>query len=109
MRPLAGPCTFDGAFTRITLTDCYHVAAVSSTFNVYSLCWPSHLDPYLHMNNSRYLREMDFGRYDFYVRTGLAKQFPDVLNACLVRYRRAISVFTIFKVMHIAYVLLLTT
>ena len=104
------PCKFDGSFTRITLTDCCHVAAaVSSTFNVYSLCWPNHLDPYLHMNNSRYLREMDFGRYDFYVRTGLAKQFPDVLNACLVRYRRAISIFTLFKVMHIAYVLLLTT
>ena len=72
---------------------------MSATFNVYSLCWPNHLDPYLHMNNSRYLREMDFGRYDFYVRTGLAKQFPDVLNACLVRYRRAISVFTLIKVL----------
>ena len=74
---------------------------MSATFSVYSLCWPNHLDPYLHMNNSRYLREMDFGRYDFYVRTGLARQFPDVLNACIVRYRRAISAFTPFKVIKV--------
>merc|ERR1712037_16087 len=72
---------------------------VSSTFNVYSVCWPNHIDPFLHMNNSRYLREMDFGRYDFYIRTGLRRQFSDtVLNACLIRYRRAISVCTLFKV-----------
>ena len=72
---------------------------MSDTFNVYSACWPNHIDPYLHMNNSRYLREMDFGRYDFYVRTGLARQFGDtVLNGCMIRYRRAISVFTPFKV-----------
>ena len=82
----------------MTLTGLYS-NAVSDTFNVYSACWPNHIDPYLHMNNSRYLREMDFGRYDFYVRTGLARQFGDtVLNGCMIRYRRAISVFTLFKV-----------
>ena len=82
----------------LTLTS-FYPNAVSSTFNVYSVCWPNHIDPFLHMNNSRYLREMDFGRYDFYVRTGLRRQFSDtVLNACLIRYRRAISVCTLFKV-----------
>ena len=51
-QPLAAVHLLDGAFTRITLTDWYHVAAVSSTLNVYSLCWPNHLDPYLHMNKA---------------------------------------------------------
>ena len=85
--------------TSLVGSDRFYPKAVSATFNVYSACWPNHIDPFLHMNNSRYLREMDFGRYDFYVRTGLARQFADtVLNGCMVRYRRAISVFTPFKV-----------
>ena len=50
--------------------------AVSATFNVYTFCWPNHIDPYLHMNNSRFLREMDFGRYDFYLRTGRVVKVP---------------------------------
>ena len=51
------------------------MVAVSATFNVYTVCWPNHIDPYLHMNNSRFLREMDFGRYDFYLRTGRVVEF----------------------------------
>ena len=40
---------------------------------VLGICWTTDIDYFLHMNNGRYLREMDFGRFNFYFRTGSSK------------------------------------
>ena len=34
-------------------------------------CWPIDLDIFFHMNNSRYIRECDFGRIGYFFETGL--------------------------------------
>jgi acyl-CoA thioesterase FadM len=36
----------------------------------YNICWTTDLDYFFHMNNGKYFREMDFGRFDFYFRAG---------------------------------------
>ena len=39
----------------------------------YNICWTTDIDYFFHMNNGKYFREMDFGRFDFYFRTGFDK------------------------------------
>lgn len=81
----------------------------SSWFCVFLLlfagvCLTSDIDLLLfHMNNARYLRELDFARADFYKRTGLflkikSKGGAVVQGAATIRYRKFIRPFTIFKV-----------
>ena len=56
--------------------------ALSADSSVLGLCWTTDIDYFLHMNNGRYLREMDFGRFNFYFRTGLFIM-PDSLTLIL--------------------------
>lgn len=56
-----------------------------------------------HMNNSRFLREYDFARFDYFIRTGLMKEimkqhgnFP--VSAISVRYRQPLWMFSPYKV-----------
>ncbi len=42
---------------------------------ILSLCAPTDTDYFCHMNNARYLREMDFGRFDYYFRSDLGAYF----------------------------------
>lgn len=56
-----------------------------------------------HMNNARYLRELDFARFHFYALTGIfegiRKHKGDaVQGASNVRYRKAIPIFSAYKV-----------
>lgn len=56
-----------------------------------------------HMNNARYLREIDFARVDFYERTNLyatilSKGGSVVQGATTIRYRRFIRPFTMYKI-----------
>ena len=56
-----------------------------------------------HMNNARYVREMDFARFHFYDRTGLYELITQskgnaLQGACNIRYRRTINIFTPYKV-----------
>ena len=44
--------------------------SLSADSSVLGICWTTDIDYFLHMNNGRYLREMDFGRFNFYFRTG---------------------------------------
>ena len=39
--------------------------------NLYSICWTTDIDIFIHMNNGKYFRELDFARFDFYFRTGI--------------------------------------
>lgn len=63
---------------------------------------PSDLDLQLHMNNSKYLREMDFGRILFY----MSKNFHEcvysqggtvVVGASMIRYRRSLKLWERFS------------
>jgi acyl-CoA thioesterase FadM len=71
----------------------------SSIFVLYSICWFTDIDPFMHMNNGKYLREMDYARYDLFVRSNLYARYKNtVVGAIVIRYRRAISVLTPLKI-----------
>uniref|UniRef100_A0A1B6H0F0 Protein THEM6 n=1 Tax=Cuerna arida TaxID=1464854 RepID=A0A1B6H0F0_9HEMI len=71
---------------------------------VSGVCLSTDVDTLLyHMNNARYLRELDFARVDFYERTGLyrtirGKKGAVVQGACTIRYRRFVRPFTCYKI-----------
>lgn len=56
-----------------------------------------------HMNNARYLRELDFARFHFYALTGIYGKIRQlgggaVQGASSVRYRRSIPIFTPYHI-----------
>jgi len=61
---------------------------------VYSICTTHDIDFNFHMNNARYIRELDFGRFDLWFRNGLhcfvTRGRYVVQHACTIRYRRPI-------------------
>ncbi|KAK5643136.1 hypothetical protein RI129_006981 [Pyrocoelia pectoralis] len=63
------------------------------------ICLTTDLDTFLHhMNNARFIRELDFARADFYERTGLFqcirnKKGAFALGATTMRYRRFLRLF----------------
>ena len=70
---------------------------------VYSICWTTDIDYFGHMNNGKYFKEMDFGRFDFYFRSGLSayiearpKMFV-VQHAASIKYRKSINFLVPFK------------
>jgi len=69
----------------------------------YNLCWTTDIDFFAHMNNGKYFREMDFGRFDFYFRTGCSAYIEErqgmnvVQHGASIRYRRSINLFVPFK------------
>jgi len=71
---------------------------------IYGICLPSDADFLMtHMNNSRFLREYDFARFDYFERTGLMKaimskggNFP--VSAITVRYRQPLWMFSPYKI-----------
>ncbi len=70
---------------------------------IYSMCSTNDLDFFIHMNNSRYLREMDFGRFDLYFRSQLGDYFvgrynePVIGHSGVIRYRRSIDFLMPFR------------
>ncbi|XP_053687338.1 protein THEM6 [Sabethes cyaneus] len=72
--------------------------------SVGGLCLTNDIDTLLyHMNNARYLREIDFARVDFYERTLLYRTIRSkggsvVQGATTIRYRRFIRPFTRFTI-----------
>ena len=63
---------------------------------------PSDLDLQLHMNNSKYLREMDFGRILFYMSRNLydcvyALGGTVVVGASMIRYRKSLKLWERFS------------
>ncbi|CAG9569903.1 unnamed protein product [Danaus chrysippus] len=77
---------------------------ILDTTDVQSWCLLNDIDTLLyHMNNARYLRELDFARADFYERTGLYANIKaaggSVLQAATtIRYRRYLKPFTKFTI-----------
>ncbi|XP_026462589.1 protein THEM6-like [Ctenocephalides felis] len=71
---------------------------------IYGLCTTHDVDIFLrHMNNARYLRELDFARFHYYDRSGIYAAIRQrgggaLQGASSVRYRRTIPIFTMYKV-----------
>lgn len=79
-------------------------AKITDTTSIYGLCTSNDVDVFIrHMNNARYLRELDFARFHFYARTGIFFHLKKigggaVQGASNIRYRRTIPIFTTYKV-----------
>merc|ERR1740128_60199 len=69
----------------------------------YNICWTTDIDYFCHMNNGKYFREMDFGRFDFYFRTGFSAYIESqkgmfvVQHGASIRYRKSIDFLVPFK------------
>jgi hypothetical protein len=67
-------------------------------------CTTQDVDIFLrHMNDARYLRELDFARFHFYDRTNLYSEVIKMKGNALqsassIRYRRTIPIFSLYKV-----------
>ena len=66
------------------------------------LVLPSDLDLHLHMNNAKYLREMDFGRMHHFVSTNFYRALRNVggnlvVGATMIRYRRSLQLWQWFS------------
>ncbi|XP_058455503.1 protein THEM6 [Malaya genurostris] len=77
---------------------------VTDQTTIYGLCTTQDVDIFIrHMNNARYIRELDFARFHFYGLTGIygkikAKGGGAVQGASSVRYRRTIPIFSAYKI-----------
>ncbi|XP_017775872.1 PREDICTED: protein THEM6-like [Nicrophorus vespilloides] len=91
-------------FLRMTLSVilarfCKKRAHILQETSVNGICLTTDIDTLLyHMNNARFIRELDFARVDFYERTGLyrcirAKGGSIAMGATSIRYRRFIRLF----------------
>lgn len=75
-----------------------------SFFRYVGICTTQDLDAIMsHMNNARYLREIDFARYHYSMRTELYRLLKKegvtaILGGSCTRYRRPIPLFMPFKV-----------
>lgn len=84
--------------------ECVCVCATNNRKSFTGICLTNDVDTLLyHMNNARYLREIDFARVDFYERTKLYKTILSkggsvVQGATTIRYRRFIRPFTLFQI-----------
>ena len=75
--------------------------ALLSPYDCHGIVLPSDLDFMLHMNNSKYLREMDFGRVGLAFEKGFRESLRQsgsyiTLGAASIRYRRSLQLFDRF-------------
>ncbi|XP_018572437.1 protein THEM6-like [Anoplophora glabripennis] len=77
---------------------------VDESTEIYGVCTSQDLDIFFkHMNNARYVRDLDFARFHFYERTGLYDEITKAKGHVLqtasnIRYRRTIPLFNTYKV-----------
>ncbi|XP_018336313.1 protein THEM6-like isoform X1 [Agrilus planipennis] len=77
---------------------------ISDETTITGFCFTTDLDQFLHgMNNSKYLREVDFARLDFSIRLGSMRAIAENKGAGAVKkativYCRFIKLSTIFKI-----------
>lgn len=76
----------------------------SEEIHTYGFCTTNDVDLFItHMNNARFLRELDFSRLDYYHRTGLyhailSRKGTALQGATTARYRKPMSIFTFYQV-----------
>ncbi|XP_072940497.1 protein THEM6-like [Epargyreus clarus] len=79
-------------------------SSVRDTTTIYGLCTTQDIDIMLrHMNNARFVRDLDFARFHFYDRTGIYERIKAVNGHALqgassIRYRRTIPMFSAYKI-----------
>ncbi|CAH0728770.1 unnamed protein product, partial [Brenthis ino] len=79
-------------------------SGIKDPTTIYGFCTTQDVDIFLrHMNNARYVRELDFARFHFYDRTGIYQNIKAVdghvlQGASSIRYRRTIPIFSAYKV-----------
>lgn len=86
--------------------DILNIVSCTQTQNLSSLglCTSQDVDIFIrHMNNARYLRELDFARFHYYACTGLYERIKEqgggaVQGASSIRYRRSIPILNPYKV-----------
>lgn len=92
------------AFTILTGRLFQKKVKVFDPTTMYGICLTQDVDLFLkHMNNARYLRELDFARFHFYDRSGiyaavLKRGGGAVQGASSIRYRRALPIFRPYKI-----------
>ncbi|EDW11884.1 protein THEM6 [Drosophila mojavensis] len=78
--------------------------AITETTSIYGICTPQDADIFLrHMNNARYLRELNFASIHYYVVTDVFKFVRErggsiVQSAVMLRYRRYLPILHPYKV-----------
>lgn len=88
----------------VLLAKCKKKVHVLDETSIKGICLTSDIDTLLtHMNNARFLRELDFAKIDFLERTGLfyliRKHKGSIcLGATTVRYRRFIKLFSCYRI-----------
>ena len=91
------------ALTRLLCYWLPRVPLLGEGATMVSICWTTDLDIFLHMNNGKYFKEMDFGRFDFYFRSGLTEYIQArpswyvVQHAASIKYRRPLNFLVPFK------------
>lgn len=86
------------------LSRIYYFCTIINLFILTAWCFLNDIDTLLfHMNNARYLRELDFARAEFYERTGLYASIKQaggavVQGASTIRYRRYIKPYATFVI-----------
>lgn len=94
-------CSLSGNGVTFTDESIPDIDRFSSQF--LGICTTRDVDMILtHMNNARYLREVDLARVDFYIRSRLyevvrSQKGQILLGACNVRFRKFIGIFQRFK------------
>lgn len=77
---------------------------ITDRTSIWSVCTTQDVDIFLrHMNNARYVRELDFARFHYYAVTGLYEEVRRqrggaVQGASSVRYRRTIPIFSAYRI-----------
>ncbi|KAJ1528883.1 hypothetical protein ONE63_007252 [Megalurothrips usitatus] len=77
---------------------------VTDSSTIYGFCTTQDVDIFWrHMNNARYVRDLDFARFHFYDRSGMYEEIVRrkghaLQGATTVRYRRTIPIFTPYKI-----------
>lgn len=80
------------------------ISLKTNIFIELGLCTSQDVDIFIrHMNNARYLRELDFARFHYYGLTGLYEEVKRnkggaVQGATSVRYRRTIPIFNSYRI-----------
>ena len=79
-----------------------HVPLRFKYYLISGICLTTDLDFYGHMNNSRYLREANFGRYELWLCNGIYRKAQQlkcriVLGGVTIRYRRSLQLFERYR------------
>lgn len=98
------PYFFRSLFSYVTATCLKKKLRVTDTAVFSSVCLTTDLDVYLsHMNNARYLREIDLARIEFLLRTGLWQELRrrgglifTIANS--IRYRKFVRTFSRYEI-----------